>query len=291
MRILFLTLLVLNLGFLGYHLAFSSNPPEPASEALPGEDVTQLEPLPPTDDSDGADAEKDEAPSGGAASPEVAEELVRESGGDEKGGESGRGTNGAEEGSSTSAEEEAAQPIITPVRPGSGPGDDQGARDEESPQPVCYALGPLTSETRDRIKERAASSPLEIVERWDGQRSETRYWVHLPPAPDMEGARERQEALKEAGYPDNLVVRNGELARSISLGLFAKRTNAEDLRDRLKDDGFDARIRDQERRTRAPFLGLRVPDDADEALADIREFIESEDARLTERPCDGIRKE
>jgi hypothetical protein len=149
----------------------------------------------------------------------------------------------------------------------------------------------LTADLRDRIEGRVAGTSLRIVERWQGDHAEPRYWVHLPPAPDMAGARERQEALKAAGYRDILLVRNGDMARSISLGVFADRANAAQHQQRLQADGFDARITEQSRQTSAPFLGLAVPADAGDALAGLRRLIEPEEAALTERPCDRLHEE
>jgi hypothetical protein len=108
----------------------------------------------------------------------------------------------------------------------------------------------------------------------------------------MAGARERQEALKAAGYRDMLLVRNGDMARSISLGVFAEEANAAQHQKGLQDDGFDARIREEERRTGAPFLGLRLPaGDDGAALSELRSLLQGRQARLDERPCDRLREE
>ena len=303
MRILFLTLLVLNLGFLGYHLAFGGDGPATETDVLPGQDVATLEPLPslPDQAGDGDTTDAEATGSGARSTATMAEAMAG-------------ATESREEGEAGS-DAEAAAPERSPEPAASGP--ESGQRSEPGPEParvaaadkaepdtgsqgvkvpesapaICYAVGPLTPQLRSQIEGRARSSALEVVRHWEGERSEPRYWVHLPPAPDMAGARERQQALKAAGYRDILLVRNGDMARSISLGVFADRANASQHQQRLQADGFDARIREQERRTSAPFMGLRVPDGARDTLEELRRQVASSDAALTERPCDRLRKE
>jgi len=307
MRILFLTLLVLNLGFLGYHLAFGGGESVTETEPLPGQDVATLEPLPPLPGA--GDGPGD--PAGSTAAVSMEEAMAQATGeGKEGPGSAGSQTpsdpepepspeaspSSAEAGETSSPAETPAQtpvqaPVQTPAR-AETPAKQPPAPQTEPPRPTCYALGPLTAELRARIEERVESTSLSVVQRWEGEHADPRYWVHLPPAPDMAGARERQEALEAAGYSDILLVRNGEMARSISLGLFADRANASQHQQGLQADGFDARIREQSRRTTAPFLGLQVPGEgAAEALAELRALVRDGAGTLTERPCDRLRKE
>lgn len=280
MRILFLTLLVLNLGFLGYHLAIGQEETGPRPIQLSGSNVEALEPLstPETQAEEGVPG-----PSGsgsktgkGADTEPSADEAV------------GGGPEEAEKEAATASaagDPGIVEPPADQAATGDGPGDNADAG------PACYALGPLTSGLQKQVESRVDGSNLTIVHRWEGARQEARFWVYLPPAADMGRAGAQQKALESAGYRDILLVRNGELAGSISLGVFADRDNAREHQENLRGDGFDARIRERTRRTSAPFIGLRVPDTAGPQLAEFRRLLRDSEASLRERPCDQIQEE
>ncbi|SFD73825.1 hypothetical protein SAMN05660831_02192 [Thiohalospira halophila DSM 15071] len=299
MRILFLTLLVLNLGFLAYHMAFGGGDTISEDVVLPGQDVATLEPLPPPEDSGpeedagtGRAGEDGAARAAARATASATEGRPDDGSPDAEKAESGAASRSGAGSKETSAPAPTPEVAVPETTGGSSdPGDPEERGTTGSTRPTCYALGPLSPELLDRVEARVAETPLRIVERWQGDRSESRYWVHLPPAPDMDGARERQEALKAAGYRDILLVRNGDMARSISLGVFANRANASQHQQRLQADGFDARITEQSRKTRAPFLGLKVPEGAGGSVAGVRRLVEQEEAALTERPCDGLHQQ
>ena len=294
MRILFLTLLVLNLGFLGYHLAVGASDRTPDGMPPAGEGVTTLEPLPareagpaPDGNPPAGDVATSKAPDGGAGSADASTSSdpddragVKASGGD------GAASNAAAADAASQAESGEGERVTTPqpdATPPRGGGTDASAS--------CYAVGPLSSGLLGRLESRVSESGITIVERWQGERVEPRYWVYLPPSSNMQGARERQQALAAAGYSDMLLVRNGEMALSISLGVFADEANATKHQQRLREDGFDARIREEERRTAAPYIGLRVPPTAAGDVGGLRTLLRDRDARLQERPCERLREE
>lgn len=297
MRILFLTLLVLNLGFLGYHLALGEGGQSPEVEPLAGDGVMTLEPLPPLeDDSNEGSAGTAAESNDNAPTPTAEPELETDALDGEVGGDSGDPSPSPSADAAATADDAAAgkasaTPLLETPEPAEGSGDPGEGPAEPATAPTCYAVGPLTPDLIDRIESRTRETGVRIAERWEGERVEPRYWVYLPPAADMDGARERQEALKAAGYRDMLLVRNGDMARSISLGVFADQANAAQHQQGLQDDGFDARIREDQRRTAAPFLGLRIPAGEDGALSDLRALLQDAQARLHERPCDRLREE
>lgn len=55
----------------------------------------------------------------------------------------------------------------------------------------------------------------------------TKYWVMLPPYPDLNKATEAAAALQSMKIKDFFVVRSGEYANAVSLGVFSTRERAE----------------------------------------------------------------
>jgi hypothetical protein len=55
----------------------------------------------------------------------------------------------------------------------------------------------------------------------------TKFWVMLPPYPDLNKATEAATTLKSMKVKDFFVVRSGEYANAVSLGVFSTRENAE----------------------------------------------------------------
>lgn len=60
-----------------------------------------------------------------------------------------------------------------------------------------------------------------------GSKASSKYWVMLPPYPDLDKATEAAAALKALQVKDFFVVRSGEYQKAVSLGVFSTRERAE----------------------------------------------------------------
>ena len=65
--------------------------------------------------------------------------------------------------------------------------------------------------------------------------------VYLPPAADLAAAEATARAIGEAGFSDYLVVRDGDSANGIALGMYSTEAAAQRRSSALRDKGFAAR--------------------------------------------------
>jgi hypothetical protein len=90
-----------------------------------------------------------------------------------------------------------------------------GIRSDSQLQNLMKSLGKLGGEEFNKGGEAGAAS------------SNTKFWVMLPPYPDLNKATEAAGALNSMKIKDFFVVRNGEYANAVSLGVFSTRERAE----------------------------------------------------------------
>lgn len=111
---------------------------------------------------------------------------------------------------------------------------------------VCYSVGPfpgrdLAAGVQQQLLGAAVGSRMQEI----GPDKAARHWVILPPQPD------RQKALKllrelQTRKIDSYLVSTGELTNAISLGLFAREALATGVRDKVREAGYPAEIRQKE---------------------------------------------
>ncbi len=94
----------------------------------------------------------------------------------------------------------------------------------------CIRVGGIRSETqlqnlRQSLRKLGAEGFLKGGEA--GAVSNSKFWVMLPPYPDLNKATEAAATLKSLKVKDFFVVRSGEYANAVSLGVFSTRANAE----------------------------------------------------------------
>jgi hypothetical protein len=90
-----------------------------------------------------------------------------------------------------------------------------GIRSENQLQSLRLSLRKLGAEEFHKGGEAGAAS------------GNTKFWVMLPPYPDLNKATEAAGALKAMKVKDFFVVRNGEYANAVSLGVFSTRARAQ----------------------------------------------------------------
>ena len=113
-------------------------------------------------------------------------------------------------------------------------------RDPE--RPVCEMVGPFKNMDGAKVLvERLDAIEIQSDIRHFDLPAGMRYQVYLPPLPTKEEAFRKLAELQANGV-DSYVIRKGELANSVSLGLFRKKSFAESHVKRLKGIGLDPKI-------------------------------------------------
>jgi hypothetical protein len=130
---------------------------------------------------------------------------------------------------------------VPPPRPAAVPG--QPVRPEaeavSNPEPRAAAAAPAVP------AQPPAPTPASLADqpRCEGAgEGAARGWrVYLPPAPDLATADATARRIAEAGFTDYLVLRDGESANAISLGLYSTEASAQRRSAALRAGGFPAR--------------------------------------------------
>ena len=128
----------------------------------------------------------------------------------------------------------------------------QSENPAETPPPVvadtkvskkCWSLGPFTAAPEAEAAIATLSKRgLTPSQRQAKQDVWVGYWVHLPAYPNFEQAEAFGLSLREKGVRDIYVEPNGELANTISLGVFKQRERAYARIEQLSNKGIDAKL-------------------------------------------------
>lgn len=105
---------------------------------------------------------------------------------------------------------------------------------------ICLRWGDFTTaqwrEARSALRLQLAT--LEIEEFLDEDKA--RYWVYLPPFDSQQAARQAVADLKSRGVADSFIIQEpGPQQFAVSLGLFSKKSMADELVSRLKSRGIE----------------------------------------------------
>lgn len=123
-----------------------------------------------------------------------------------------------------------------------------GAVAEAEAQRVCRSVGPFTNvEESGRVAAVLGQAGYAPVQRVAEGRVWFGHWVYLAPFPTIQEAEEAAAALARNLVEDYYVVRDGDRARAISLGVFSNRAGAEARLKEMRDKGFAAEITDRYR--------------------------------------------
>ena len=148
----------------------------------------------------------------------------------------------------------------------------------------CYSVGPFDDSTRDGgvaewLRQRGAH--LEVRE--DERRELSRYWVHFPPFASKEEADGRVETLRGRGFTDMQVVRRGNMANSVSLGVYSRKAHLDRRVAALSDAGFPPQVHKRYRTSRASWFDVVLP--VDVPLQETELAADYPDIEARERPC------
>ena len=178
-----------------------------------------------------------------------------------------------------------AEPVAEPSeRADVAPAEETQAESSAAPAPAvvalgCYSVGPLAEGTDQQavaqwLSEQGAHAEL----REDERRELARYWVHLPPLDSLESAREQVVALRSAGIEDLHVIRRGNMANAVSLGLYSRKAHLERRVTKLKRAGIEPKVQERYRTYKSSWFDVVAPADSplnDEALAERFPEVES----------------
>ncbi len=104
----------------------------------------------------------------------------------------------------------------------------------------CYSVGPLEEDTQiAAIRDWLVAMGGDPVLRLDERRELERYWVYFPPLPSQEEAVREVERMRAQGIEDVIAVTKGDMANSISLGVFSRRRSLERRLQELEALGYD----------------------------------------------------
>ncbi len=162
---------------------------------------------------------------------------------------------GEGEGGEAHADQAVAAAATDPVDPAP-------SRDE-TPAPLCIALGPYADEAA-ALAAQARLRPLVTRMALRSAARAARGWrVHLPALADREAAQEMAGRLRAAGFSDLYVVPDGPEAHSIALGRYGAEAAARSHAEALQAAGFAARAEALGEAGGARWIDVVAPADAD----------------------------
>ena len=108
----------------------------------------------------------------------------------------------------------------------------------------CFAFGPFEKQNEaEDVADRLDVLVVDIQGREELREKQVGYWVLIPPQRSRQAARRKVQELMDAGIKDVWRFTKGDLANSISLGLFSNRAPAERHRRAVSRKGFAAEVR------------------------------------------------
>ena len=124
----------------------------------------------------------------------------------------------------------------------------------QSPE-ICFRVGPI-NEASDVKAIRAwfAAKSIGVAEREGKRREVSRYWVHLPRFPDAKTAKAVYKQLESNGLEDMHVIRRGNMANTLSLGVYKQRDSMERRVKRLTELGHKPVVTGRFKSVRATWL-------------------------------------
>ncbi len=125
----------------------------------------------------------------------------------------------------------------------------------------CYTIGPF--ESREAALKAGAfldEMRLEYGTRTAEDKSESSYWVFIPPLASRQEAQAKVKELAKLGFKEHFVTQEAGRDNAISLGVFGQRENAESLMGELKSKGIEAKLETRYRLRLLHWLNLRAAD-------------------------------
>lgn len=291
MRLVFLLLLLANLGVLAWY-GWIAAPGEPGDVqrgavqedrlALVGESTAE----PTEDDATPADAGS-ESPQENAGPDSAAEPDAEAPGGEETGPET-PGDIESETGAVPAPEDGGeAQETGVADTGGSSP---SGSGETGAAGPadrLCVSYGPFPTEERAAAAgARLQRAGLAPERRETEGRLRVGYWVYLPALPSEEEAEAVTEKLRDNGFEDFYIVRSGENENAVSLGVFSDTGRADSRAARIGQMGLKPRITDRYREATVFWLDVSAPPRKLPPAEAFRQYVGSAgDIHREEREC------
>lgn len=141
---------------------------------------------------------------------------------------------------------DAATPAPS-ATPGAGTADASTAtgspKPPSVPKQVCYRVNGLAdAATARRITGQLTSLGARMLAEGSESATETKYWVFLPPFRTRSAAQSAIAQLKRRGFTDYYLVKGGQNANAVSLGVFSDRAGAERRLSRIRRYGFTPKL-------------------------------------------------
>lgn len=137
---------------------------------------------------------------------------------------------------------------------------------------ACYSVGPIASDDeRDAVAQWLDEQGARAELREDERREVSRYWVHIAPLPTADAAVAEVERLRAAGIEDMHVIRRGNMANAVSLGLYSRKSYLDRRVQKLAAVGVDAKVEERYQSFKSSWFDVVLPADnplEDEALAE-----------------------
>ncbi|GAB3383962.1 SPOR domain-containing protein [Spongiibacter taiwanensis] len=134
----------------------------------------------------------------------------------------------------------------------SGSSPDGGAEDVAPVAAECWTAGPYPTLAAARL---AADGPGDLKIRGKELSRSVEYWVYLGVYESYAVANAEHQQLRKKKI-DSFVIRNGPLENAVSLGLFSDPDRAEVQAKRMRQKGYDAKVRKLEQRDITYWLSL-----------------------------------
>jgi len=151
---------------------------------------------------------------------------------------------------------------------------------------TCYFLGSLEREDQaNTLRKRLAGldirAQIQVIDLPDA----VDYWLYLSPFASRQAALQQMGALKKQGMEGHLIAQ-GELGNGISLGLFPGLEQADRLRQRLREAGYQPQLLELSRTRRSYWLRLLSQQPIDDGML---RTLSNDFARLEQRSavCDN----
>lgn len=166
---------------------------------------------------------------------------------------------------------------------------------EEKPQPervkstseACFTLGPFKKpNVASRAAEAISALGVTVKKRQSSQRKPRGYWVFLPPLKSYSAARKLVKAMQKKGLKDLFIMGKGNRKNAVSLGLFKRKSAAEERFQQIKKMGFKVEMETQYRVSKQTWLDMGIPGDRTSTVADLTEMVEQySGTSMSQRKC------
>ena len=112
------------------------------------------------------------------------------------------------------------------------------------PSRSCYSLGPVLDEKNvKKLEQKLQQNGISTKRKSITDKEPKSYWVYFPPEKSFADAKAVVNQLKIAEVKDYFIVRKGESVNAISLGLYNGYRRAKIRQGKLKNLGFNAKIK------------------------------------------------